>query len=225
MNKVKITILSVLIAIFGIGSAQAAVNITATASVPNFPPEITLDMRELITANQEPWTGTSVSAMSFGELTNNLSGGGKAPGWYSTKYYCVFIFTNGFGKKYEVTSTATGLISGGNALPDNSFVVTPQYIGLDEFQWALPGGGVGKVAQGAMPAVAALGSVGSAVATNKVIYTSEPAPSTDRIIRAFYSLPTFNADGSKPFAGWEPIPLSQPNGNYGGTVTITISPI
>lgn len=223
MKKMKLIILSMVISLLGFSLAFAATtaNLSATAQVPDNSPQIALVVMELTTPDQEPWTGTNVTAsgaMSFGPLTHTLISGGSAGLWYSSKYYCVFIFTTGFGKRYQVTSTSTGLISGANSLPAGSFGLTPQYIDQDEWRWT-----GGSLAQGPKPAAATLGDAGSAVATNKVIYTSEPSPSSDRIIRAFYSLPPFKANSSAPFPGFTPIPLSQPNGTYTGVVTITIA--
>jgi hypothetical protein len=71
-----------------------------------------------------------------------------------------------------------------------------------------------------------LGTPGPAVTGGvdvfKSIYVSEPE-ATNRILRAFYSIPPFATGGAEAFPGHVPIPLNQPGGSYTGTVTITIS--
>lgn len=207
--------LALLVGSCGIGVAYAAssANIAVNAQVPNGSPELAIIIKELTQANQEPWTGTTVTEMNFGQLTHTLAGGGDAGVWYSQKYYCVFIFTTSFGNRYEVRSTNTGLSSGANTLPAGSFGLVPAYEAADE--WS-PGN-----AQGVKPVDAVVGDPGPAIITDKAIYRSE-AGASNRIIRAFYSLPCYKTGGAVPFTGYTPIPLSQAAGTYTGTVTISI---
>jgi hypothetical protein len=173
-------------------------------------------IKELTSEGQEPWTGTTVTAMDFGELTHTNADETDAGVWFSQKYFCVFIFTTSYGNKYEVRSTCTGLSSGANTLPGGSFMLTPGYAKDDE--WSKGN------AQGEMPTDAVLGDVSSAVKTDQLVYRSEVA-STNRIIRAFYSLPGYKSGGADPYDGYEPIKLDQPAGTYSGTVTISIAAI
>ncbi len=190
-----------------------SVNIPIKAQVPDGTPELSIVIKSLNQANQDPWTGTTVTQMDYGLLTHALSGGGDAGVWYSQTYFCVFIFTTSFGHAYEIRSTCSGLTSGANSLPSGSFGLTPSYIAQDEWSAGNP--------QGAIATGATVGDPGSAIVTNKVIYRSEPAAS-NRIIRAFYSLPCYLTGGAVPFTGYTPIALSQAAGTYTGTVTISI---
>lgn len=213
MKRLKILMLVALLCLVSTFAyaAVTSTNVAATATVSDTPPEMTLIIKELTTPTQDPWSGTDVTNMAFGTLTHLLSNGAEAGVWYSQKYYCVFAFTQSFGKKYEVRSTCTGVGSGANSLPSGSFLVTPGYAAADE--WS-PG-----VAQGLMPTGAALGAAGSAVVTNKAVYTSEAAGS-NHILRAFYSIPN-----SSTVTGFSPVPLTQAPGNYSATVTLTIAAI
>jgi len=191
-------------------------NIDVTAKVPNGSPQIVVQIKQLTAEGQEPWTGSDVTEMSFGDLSHTLADGTDAGVWYSPKYYCVFIFTTSYGNKYEVKSTCNGLSDGGNTLPPESFMLTPGYAKEDEWSKGNP--------QGDQPVDSKLGNADSAVGIDRVIYTSEAA-GTNRIIRAFYSLPSYKKGGVKPYEGYKPIKLDQPAGTYSGTVTISIAAI
>ena len=190
--------------------------IDVSAAVPDSTAEITVVIRQLTAAGQDPFSGNEVQRMDFGILTHLLADQSEAGVWYSPTYFAVIIFSNSFGKQYEIRSSSNGFASGGNTLPDNSLVLTPGYAAADEFS--------AGVAQGDQPAGSELGTAGPAKATNALIYRSELAGS-NRIIRAFYSLPSLGAGGAVPFANFEPVPLSQTVGTYTGTVTVTIAAI
>lgn len=227
MKKLKVMLFIALIALWGISVQQFAfsADITVSAQVPNNSPEISVTIKELTTAGQEPWSGTTVTAMNFGQLTHTLAGGGDAGVWYSQKYYCVFIFATSFGHRYEVRSTCAGLTSGSNSLPSGSFGLTPGYAGAD--RWVASDPNTAQDTDDNPPGQ--LGIAGPAITgagVYRTIYTSE-TEGTNRIIRAFYSLPCYQTGGADPFSGYQPIPLSQPGGPtpYTGTVTITIAAI
>lgn len=224
MIKSRILLLIALIGLLGISLPEAAfaVDVTVSAEVPNSSPEITIVVKELTAAGQDPWSGTTVSAMNFGQLTRTLVGGAPAGVWYSQKYYAVMIFTDSFGRRYEIRSTCAGLTSGANSLPTGSFGVTPGYASADRWVATDP-----DTAQGTQPTGSTLGPAAAAITglgSFRSIYVSEPVAS-NRIIRAFYSLPTFLDGGAVPFPGYTSIPLTQPAGTYTGTVTITIAAI
>lgn len=220
MRKGLIMLLLVLISVCSIALAYASStsNVTVSAQVPNNSPDMTVVIKQLTTPGQDPSTGTTVTTMSFGTLTHLLADGVTDAGvWYSQTYFCVFVYTSSYGHEYQVQSTCTGLASGANSLPAGSFGITPGYSAADA--WLI--GGV-LTPQGAQPTGSVLGSAGPAITTNKLIYQSEAAAS-NRIIRAFYSLPTYATGGALPYSGYIPIPLTQAAGTYSGTVTITIA--
>ncbi|MFA4984870.1 MAG: hypothetical protein WC559_06190 [Candidatus Omnitrophota bacterium] len=218
MKKLKVVMITIAVILLAASVAYAAsyANIGITAQVPNNSPQLSVIIKELTSEGQEPWTGTTVTAMDFGELTHTNTDSTDAGVWFSQKYFCVFIFTTSYGNRYEVKSTCKGLTSGANTLPTGSFMLTPGYTKDDE--WSKGN------AQGEMPTNAVLGDASSAVKTDQLVYRSETA-GTNRIIRAFYSLPSYKSGGADPYDGYEPIKLDQPAGTYSGTVTISIAAI
>lgn len=224
----KLVILIVGIVMFGLLAtadcfAASQVNISASAVIGNHSPEINVTIRKFTDGNPDnnPWTNsTKVDSMHFGTLVSSISGGGSSGLWYSEAAFCVVIFTQPYGKPYEVKSTCNGLVgqNTGETLPAGSFGLTPVYSAKDKWEWS-----GGWAAQGAMPDGASLGSAGPAIATDKLIYSSESGMATARIIQAYYGLPPYKAGGADPHPGFEPIPLTQPPDTYTGTVTITIS--
>lgn len=227
MKKTVIFLIVIaLLSVAGIVSSFAAVTsqpLAVSAVVTPSTPEMTLTILEITDGDPDnnPWTNSSkvtTNALSFGTLVHTYidptDGLPKEAGvWYSKKYFCVVIFTQGFGRKYEIRSTCANLTTIPNT--NNYFALIPVYSDQDKFDPTT------SVTQGAMPAGAVLGTPGSAIATGKVIYTSE-SPSTGRIIQAYYSIPTKKADGSDPYPNWTGIPLSTTPGNVSGTVTLSI---
>ena len=217
MKKRLIMLLVVLMSVCSIALSYAAstANVSVTAGVSNNSPELAVIIKQLNTPAQDPNSGVTVTAMSFGTLTHLLADQTDAGVWYSQNYFCVFVYSTSYGKKYQLQSTCTGLTNGAASLPTGSFGLTPGYAAADSFTVD------GLTPQGAQPAGSVLGSTGPAIATNKQIYQSETAAS-NRILRGFYSLPSYGAGGTLPFTGYTPIPLSQAPGTYSGTVTISI---
>ena len=202
----------------GVLNAASTVNLSTTATVPSSTPELSVIVLQIDDGDPDsnPWTGsTTVTSLGFGPLRNTFDDGTGAGIWFAKRYFAAMIFTQPFGKPYNVNSTSAGVTSGVNRLPDASFVLAPGYAAQDEFSPGSP--------QGAMPSGASLGTKASAVATNKLVYSSEIGTATGRIIRAFYSVPPLNANGSLPYPDWSGIPLTQPSGSYTGTATLTIT--
>ena len=218
MRKGLIMLLLVLISACSIVLAYAAStsNVTVSAQVPNNGSDMSVTIKQLNTPGQDPSSGTTVTAMNFGTLTHTLQDNSEAGVWYSPNYFCVFVYTTSYGKKYQIQSTCTGLSNGSASLPSGSFGISPAYAAADA--WSINGT---LTPQGAQPSGSVLGSTGSAILSNKLVYQSE-AEASNRIIRAFYSLPGYLAGGALPFAGYSPIPLTQAPGTYSGTATISI---
>jgi len=217
------TILAAGLLLVGMSSLWAAssVNIGVSAEVPDGSPEISVTILKFTDGDPDnnPWTNsTEETSMNFGTLKHTFDDGSEAGLWFSKAGFCVVIYAQPYGQPYEIKSTCTGLVSGSSTLPVGSFGLTPAYSEDDEWQW--PGG---SEKQGQMPNGAQLGTPGPAIATDKLIYSSESGTATARIIQAYYSIPPKKKDGSDPYEGFQPIPLDQPPGTYTGTVTITIS--
>jgi hypothetical protein len=224
MKKLNIMLLVTLICLCVTSTALAVdyADYVVSADIPDYTPEITVVMRELTSPDDEPSAGGIVQSMNFGQLRHDLVGGGDAGVWYSNKYYCAFIYTGSWGHRYEIRSSCPGLsdTAQGLSLPAGSFMLKPDYKGVD--LWTEGDPTSAQDDDNVPPGE--LGTVGSAVTGSSyaVLYTSEAAAS-NRIIRAFYSLPGYAAGGADPYEGYDPILLTQLGGNYQGTVTITIA--
>ncbi|OQX87021.1 MAG: hypothetical protein B6D55_04530 [Candidatus Omnitrophica bacterium 4484_70.2] len=204
--------------------AASSVNIGVSAEVPDGSPEISVTILKFTDGDPDnnPWTNSEeVTSMNFGTLKHTFKDGSEAGLWFSDVGFCVVIYAQPYGQPYEIKSTCTGLVFGSNALPAGSFGLVPAYSENDKWTWGPKPEDSQK--QGPMPDGAELGTPGPAIATDKLIYSSESGTATARIIQAYYSIPPKKKDGSDPYNGFEPIPLSQPPGIYTGTVTITIS--
>lgn len=194
------------------------------AEVPDLSPEVDIIILKITDGDpdQNPWTNstdvTTSMSLSFGELAHTYvdpaDGLTKESGvWYSPVYYAVIVFAQGYGSRYEVRSTCTGIGTIPNSY--NYFRLTPVYASADQF---IPG-----TPQGSRPIGSVMGSDGNAINTAyRLVYRSEVTPSTPRIIQAYYSIPSRTATGSIPYSGWTGIPLTATPGSFVGTVTISI---
>ncbi len=219
----------VVIALMGIvtyslcwAAPSASKTLSVSAVISNHSPEMDITILKFTDGNPDnnPWTNstdvTSTMNLDFGTLVHTYVEGGVTKDygvWISDAGFAVIVYTQGFGTKYEVRSSCAGV----GTLPAGGFGVTPVYSALDEWVW--PDGS--RHQQGDKPTAAVLGTDGTAIATNKAVYTSE-SPSTARIIQVYYGMPPKKADGSVPFSGWTGIPLTQAAGTYTGTVTLSI---
>ncbi|MFH1414311.1 MAG: hypothetical protein ABIG56_05645 [Candidatus Omnitrophota bacterium] len=195
-----------------------------SASVPAVAPEVDLTILEILDGDpdENPWTNstevTTSMSLDFGQLGHTYvdpaDGETKdAKVWYSPILYAVILYAQGFGARYEIRSTCTGIGSIPNT--NNYFRLTPAYSSGDEWSVGDP--------QGTQPPGSALGPDGNAISgTYRQIYTSETSPSTARIVQAYYSIPGYELDGSIPYTGWTGIPVEITPGSFVGNVTITI---
>lgn len=217
-------LIAVMAAFFRVGALNAAtsVSLSTTATVSASSPELTVILKQIDDGDPDknPWTGsTDVTSMTLGPLIHIFDDGTDAGIWFAKRFFAAMIFTQSFGKPYNINSSSTGLTSGTNTLPGAAFVLAPGYAAEDRFNGADP-----LSEQGPMPTGASLGAKGSAVGTDKLVYSSETGTTVKgRILRAFYGVPPKNADGTDPYSGWVGVPLSQAPGSYSGTVTLTIT--
>ena len=209
------------IGLAGISSVFGQTSIPISAEIPFLSPEMEVVLKKLTQPNQQPAQGSTVDVMSFGQLIHLLPDSGKEAGhWFTTTYFCAWIWSNSYGHPYEIKSTCLGLNGPGGSFP-HCFKLAPVYSPDDMFD--------GKHAQGAKPSGATLpypdGT--SAIGNDVLIYRSEPLRGTSRVIQAYYSIPTYAQSQSQtpPFPEWEPIPLDFTAGEYIGVVTITLAQI
>ena len=114
----------------------------------------------------------------------------------ASKHFSVLLGANSSSRAYAIRQTAGTLTFGTNTLPTGAQTVIPNNNGV-----SLPG---------------TLGSQGTWVGVNKVLYTSEAAGSS-QVIGAVYAL-----GGDVPAAATAIIPTAQTGGNYAGSVTFTL---
>jgi len=158
------------------------------------------------------WDTAPSTSMAFGTLTHLLADGSEAGLFFSRPYYYV-AFLGGFtsGRKFKIQSTCAGLT--GPTTITKGFGVT--YLDGDP-----------KKADGSPvnsdPMEGTLGTPGSAVATNKLLYDSGPTGAS-RVITAYFGIPPYQAGGADPFPGFEPIPVDTPGGSYSGNVIFTLT--
>lgn len=149
-------------------------------------------------------SGPLVSVMDFGRLVDLGTGTlrSSASSTTGTGAIAAFVTVNSRGVPYTVTQTGTPMSSGLSTLPDGALTVKPVYAAEDNGGQALPPG-------------ASLGAPGTWVATNKVLYVSGPSGAI-RTFQAYYSITDDPAAGATTG-----VPLTQPAGDYTGTVTLT----
>ena len=148
------------------------------------------------------------TSFDFETLTDTFPNGDPAGVWYSPKWYTIYLLPATSGDQYQIKQTCTGLTAAGGDDLNNSFVVTPNYAPED---WFVP-----NTPQGPMPAGATLGDANLAVASDHVIYTSDPNGEM-RIIQAIYSIPN-----ESDVSGFEEITYNCSGGSYSGDVTFTV---
>lgn len=154
--------------------------------------------------------GPVVTAMNFGTLASNGTfdpdDDGPLPpqlrALNSLKAFQVFFGINAQSRPYSIKQTAARLTSGGNTLPDGSFIVTPL-------------NGVGGDSTRPLPSGTVVAVKRSAVGTNVVLFsrTTNGAANT---MAATYGITDDPDHGATQF-----IPLDQAAGSYVTTVVFT----
>ncbi len=148
-------------------------------------------------------SGELIGLMDFGLLTPRgnalVSSSNSTTG---TGVVVALITVNSRGVAYTVSQTGTPMSNGTSAFPDGACVLKPDYKADDNAGQSLPAG-------------ASLGSPGSWVTTNKILYISGPSGET----RTFQTLYTITDNPA--YGATNGVPLYQQSGAYKGTVTIT----
>ncbi|MDD5654083.1 MAG: hypothetical protein PHR91_00360 [Candidatus Omnitrophica bacterium] len=224
MKKLLLVLLVVTVVVgFSALRTQAATTtgaITVTAAIQAGTPDMDFKIYKMPGGQ---WSNINwdddVSAMAFDKFSVTQVPG-KSAQWTTVDHFVVFLYANGLGREYQITSTGAGTFAnGGNTLPAGSFACIPVYAAEDG--WDYDGDGVVDQLQGAMPSGASIGAKAMALSSNQQVYSSDPS-GTSRIIQAQYAFPPYNSDGSNPYSGYAPIPANQVNGTYTG-VTVTLN--
>ena len=153
--------------------------------------------------------GPVVTSMGFGLLESQGTFDPDGPGpiapqpraLSSTKAFQVFFGINAQGRPFTIKQTSGPLQVGGSTIPNGAFIVTPLQ-------------GVGGDPSRPLPPGTSVGSRGSAVATNKVLFSGSGG--RNDTMAATYGITDDPALGAT-----ESIPLDQPAGDYSTTITFT----
>ncbi len=187
-------------------SGACSVNVTADVqSALTF----SVTLTELL--NNGTVIGPQVTSMTFGNLASNGTfdpdGAGPLPpqprSLNSTRAYQAFFGANSQQRPFSLKMTAGPLQSGPNNLKNGAWIVTPL-------------AGVGGDPAKPLPANILVGSRGSAVATNKVLFSSTGGPADTMAA-------TFGITDSPTLGATEFIPLDQPAGPYVSSVAFTLT--
>jgi len=140
--------------------------------------------------------GAKVMSMNFGSLVADVANGPLR----ANKFFTVYMTANTSARRYEIKQTASALSnSSGATLVAGACITTPHSNGIT------------------LPTESQLGTQGSFVAIDKLVYRSEPAGSAQSVAAVFAITndPTF---GATQF-----IPSDQQGGTYASSVTFTLT--
>jgi hypothetical protein len=153
--------------------------------------------------------GPVVTTMDFGPLASNGTFDPDGPGpippqpraLNALRAYQVFLGVNPQGGGFNIRQTATPLSNGVATIPNGAFIVTPL-------------SGVGGDPAQPLPANIVVGTRGTAVAVDKVLFSSAGGPTNTMAA-------TYGVTDDPSLGAFEFIPLDQPTGIYVTTVTFT----
>ncbi|MFH1246003.1 MAG: hypothetical protein V1662_05905 [Candidatus Omnitrophota bacterium] len=149
------------------------------------------------------WSAQPASSLNFGALEKSATGNN----YYSPKWYALILYTTA-NSPYNIQQGYSSLSSGGNHL-NNSFIVTPDYQAADMWD--------GKYAQGSKGND--IMASPSLVKNANILYAGNAGQG--RILRFYYAIPQ-SAPAGTTISGFTPVTSSQPQGNYYGSVTVSI---
>lgn len=195
MKKILLTLQLLALPLFWAGSAHAADSVTVpfSASVQSVL-ELGVEIREY---KDGLVTNYGASSMNFGTLKSDTMQGPMR----GDKYFDIYLHPNSSGRPYRLTQSAVALSNGTTTLPAGACVMTPWPVNKDGQPY---------------PAGAVLGTRGSFIATDKVIYQSDPAGSYTPVAFTY-------AISNDPNAGATAlVPASQAGGTYSSSITFQI---
>lgn len=209
MNRIVKYLAVSVIAVCGAGLAYAGgTNVVTTSVIP-----VTASVGGNLSFSWElydqggnqnfSWSAPTVNSLDFGALKKTSTGNV----YYSPKWYALVLYTSA-NSPYNIQQSYASLSSTGGAKLDNSFVVSPDYQENDKWKdeyGEYPQGGKGKD----------MVSSASLVKNASILYAGNEGKS--RIVRAYYAIPQSNTA-----SGFTPVTASQPQGNYYGSVTVSI---
>ena len=183
-------------------AASISTSAIATSASVNGALSMTVELRK------NDFSGAVITSMDFGQLADIGTGNLRSSptGTTATGAVRALITANSHGLPYTITQTGTAMSNGTTTLPSGACVVKPIYVAADN-------------ASAAQPVGSTVGTAGTWVATNKVLYQSETGTAAMRAIDAFYSITDDTAAG----ASLPVVSLGQAGGTYTGTVTITVT--
>jgi hypothetical protein len=188
--------------------AAPAFAATVSSGPVNVNASVNGDLSMTLTLRQNSSTGAVVSSMDFGQLVESVPGELRSSSTSTTGTGSVVasITANSHGVPYSIKQTGTALSNGTVTIPAGACTVVPVYATQDNGGASLPSG-------------AALGTAGTWVASDKVLYTSETTSTAAlRTIQNHYSVTGDPAAGATAA-----VPVNQPGGSYSSTVTFTVT--
>jgi hypothetical protein len=195
MKKALLSLQIAIAALLVAASAQAGSSVTVpfSASVQSVL-ELGVEIREYKDGVVTNW---GASAMNFGTLKSDAANG-PMRGEY---YFDVYLHPNSSSRPFRLTQSATALTNGVKTIPAGACIVTP---------WPTDKNGQ------AYPAGSSIGSQGSFIANNKIIYQS--GPSGAYVPVAFtYAITNAAGGGATAF-----VPFDQAGGSYSSQITFQI---
>jgi len=202
------------------------ISLDVSATVPKLTPKMKLELYMLTETGQLPWSVDPIEPpeMNFGTLTNELDDGTEQDHWFAKNYFCAVLYVSCYSQPYEITSSGTALSNGSGAyLRGGSFWRRPVHIPDDLWKK-----GDDTTKQGPLKPGSDLGAPERAKLLSSV-YKSEGFPASNRIIRLYYSIPSYDESGNPPegFDTWVRNMVSGTGaiapGTYTGRVTITLT--
>lgn len=194
---------------FALASFMSSCEPSFAASSVNAPLSVSASVDSTLTMNiaahKNSSTGAGISSIDFGELVDLGTGTlrSSATGTTGTGNATVMVTVNSHGLPYIITETGSALSNGSVILPPGACTVVSVYSSADNGGAALPTG-------------ANLGTAGSWVDTNKILYRSESGVASMKTFQAIFSITDDPSAGST-----SSVPLNQEGGSYVGTITLT----
>lgn len=204
MNKqLKLALLAAVL----MTSVSPAFAATASSGPVNVNASVNGDLTLSLTMRKNSSTGATVSSMDFGQLAETVPFELRSSTTSTTGTGSVVasVSANSHGLPYTIKQTGTALSNGTATLPSGACTVVPVYATQDNGGAALPAG-------------ASLGTAGTWVANDKVLYASETGSAAMRTIQNHYSITGDPAAGATAA-----VPINQAGGAYSGTVTFTVT--
>lgn len=193
LKTLQLTAAALILCAAPASAADSSVTVPFSATVQSVL-ELGVEIREYKDGVVTNW---GASEMNFGTLKSDVSNGPMR----GEKYFDVYLHPNSSGRRYRITQSASALTNGSKTLPAGSCIITP---------WPVDKNGQ------AYPAGAQVGTRGSFIGNNRIIYQSDAAGSYVPVAFTF-------AISNSPLGGaTEFVPADQSAGTYTSQITFQL---